>query len=108
VANPFIGYIGTYTKGESKGIYKFTLDTEKKELSEAKVAAELDNPTYVAISKDNQNLYSVVKDGNSGGLAVFSIDEQTGDLQSINQTSDGRTFSVPRQRQQSKPFRRHR
>ncbi|MGG3845165.1 lactonase family protein [Aeribacillus composti] len=90
MANPFIGYIGTYTKGESKGIYKFTLDTEKKEISEAKVAAELDNPTYVAISKDNQNLYSVVKDGNSGGLAVFSIDEQTGDLQSINrQVTEG-------------------
>ena len=26
----FIGYVGTYTKENSEGIYKFTLDTEAK------------------------------------------------------------------------------
>lgn len=28
----FIGYVGTYTKEKSEGIYKFTLDTEAKKL----------------------------------------------------------------------------
>lgn len=26
----YIGYVGTYTKGGSEGIYSFELDTEKK------------------------------------------------------------------------------
>jgi len=71
--NKFNGFIGTYTKGESKGIYSFTLDTENERISDVKLVAELDNPTYVAISKDNQFLYSVVKVGDQGGIAAYSI-----------------------------------
>jgi 6-phosphogluconolactonase len=29
----FIGYVGTYTKSMSKGIYSFVLDTEEKKIS---------------------------------------------------------------------------
>ncbi|MGQ0517645.1 beta-propeller fold lactonase family protein, partial [Bacillus sp. D-CC] len=42
----FIGYVGTYTKENSEGIYKFTLDTEAKKISNVALAAKLDNPTY--------------------------------------------------------------
>lgn len=79
----YIGYIGTYTKGESKGIYTFTLDTKESKLINLKLAAELENPTYLAISQDNHFLYSVVKEGESGGVAAYSISE-TGELQAIN------------------------
>lgn len=80
----FIGYIGTYTKEGSKGIYKFTLDTETRKISQVDLAATLDNPTYVTISKDNQFLYSVVKEGNSGGAAVYSINGETLTLELVN------------------------
>ncbi|MGC4379186.1 lactonase family protein [Fictibacillus sp. Mic-4] len=80
----FIGYVGTYTKGESKGIYSFALDPLHKRLSDVKEAASLDNPTYVTISQDNRYLYSVVKKGESGGAASFSIDSKTGELKRLN------------------------
>lgn len=80
----FIGYVGTYTSGESKGIYSFALDLEAGKLSEVKVAAQLDNPTYLNITKDNQFLYSVIKDGDAGGVAAFSINNPTRELSLIN------------------------
>lgn len=81
--NQYLGYIGTYTKGDSKGIYSFTLNTNEGTIENVKVAAELENPTYVNISNDNRYLYSVVKEGENGGLAAFSIHEN-GELTSIN------------------------
>ncbi|MFO1442572.1 lactonase family protein [Bacillus sp. Bva_UNVM-123] len=80
----FVGLIGTYTKGESKGIYSFTLDTKKGEIAEAALVAELDNPTYLALSHDNHFLYSVVKDGELGGIAAFRVNSQNGELTFIN------------------------
>ncbi|MDQ0218799.1 lactonase family protein [Peribacillus cavernae] len=76
----FIGYVGTYTKGDSKGIYTFTLDTDGQKLSTAKLAAELENPTYVTVSKDNIHLYAVVKQGDYGGAAAYAINGETGEL----------------------------
>lgn len=80
----FIGYVGTYTKENSEGIYKFTLDTEAKKISNVALAAKLDNPTYVTINRNNKYLYSVVKEGESGGVAAYSIDSQTGELKEEN------------------------
>ncbi|MGG5252701.1 lactonase family protein [Neobacillus sp. SM06] len=79
----FKGYVGTYTKGDSKGIYSFTLDTDAKKITNVQVAAELDNPTYLNISEDNQYLYAVVKKGESGGVAGYRISE-SGELTPIN------------------------
>jgi len=79
-----VGYIGTYTKEGSEGIYKFTLDVEARTMSQVDLAATLDNPTYVTVSKDNQYLYSVVKDGDLGGAAVYFINGQTNTLEFVN------------------------
>jgi 6-phosphogluconolactonase len=85
----YTGYIGTYTKGESEGIYSFTLDTDNRTIVDVKVAAKLENPTYLTISSNNRYLYSVVKEGNTGGLAAFSINDN-GELTAINsQFSEG-------------------
>jgi 6-phosphogluconolactonase len=84
VNTKFIGYIGTYTKGSSKGIYTFTLDTQKMKISDVIVAACLDNPTYLNVSEDNRYLYSVVKEGEFGGVAAFSINDQSKELTPLN------------------------
>lgn len=76
------GYIGTYTKADSEGIYTFELDTEKKALSTPKPAAKLGSPTYLNIAKDNEMLYAVVKDGDNGGVAAYRVDGSTGELTS--------------------------
>jgi 6-phosphogluconolactonase len=78
------GYIGTYTKGESKGIYSFILDTENGTLSEPTLVAELENPTYVTISEDNKYLFAVKKEGDQGGAASYSINHQSGELEFLN------------------------
>lgn len=80
----FRGYIGTYTKGDSKGIYTFTLDTEKKELSTPTLAAELENPTYITVTADSQTLYAVGKEGEFGGLSSYKISEENGKLTLLN------------------------
>ncbi|MFE8700247.1 lactonase family protein [Cytobacillus sp. FJAT-54145] len=80
----FLGYVGTYTKGESKGIYSFSLDTDSETITNVKVAAELDNPTYLAVSQDNQFVYSVIKEGDLGGVASYSVNNQTGELTALN------------------------
>lgn len=85
----FKGYIGTYTKGESEGIYSFTLDAASGQIIDVKAAASIDNPTYLTVSPDNQFLYSVAKDGNSGGVAAYTISESR-ELTLINtQLSEG-------------------
>lgn len=79
------GFIGTYTKGESEGIYTFIFDAESGQISDVKLAAKLDNPTYLAISNDNNYLYSIVRDGSQGGVAAFSLERIHGKLQLLNQ-----------------------
>jgi len=83
------GYIGTYTKGDSKGIYRFTLNSTEGKLTDIKAVATLENPTYLNMSSSKEYLYAVVKEGNSGGLAAYSI-SGNGDLTPINrQLSEG-------------------
>ncbi|MED1204447.1 lactonase family protein [Heyndrickxia acidicola] len=80
----FRGFIGTYTKGDSKGIYTFTFNTETKKLEDVKAVAELGNPTYLTISPDNQYLYAVEKDGGSGGVSSYSVNSETGELEFLS------------------------
>ncbi|MDI7743393.1 lactonase family protein [Lysinibacillus fusiformis] len=80
----FIGFIGTYTKEQSEGIYSFTFDTATNKIENIQVAANIDNPTYLAISKDKRFLYSIVQEGSKGGVASFSLDRSTGKLQELN------------------------
>ncbi|HZG73872.1 MAG TPA: lactonase family protein, partial [Chondromyces sp.] len=89
-SNKFIGYVGTYTKGDSKGIYTFALDIEAARIEEVREAAVLENPTYLTINKDNRYLYAVAKEGDKGGVAAYSINNETGELTEINrQLSQG-------------------
>ena len=80
----FIGFIGTYTKGDSEGIYSFVFHADTGKIEEIKVAAKLDNPTYLAISSDNQFLYSVAKEGSKGGVSAFALNNSNGELQLLN------------------------
>lgn len=78
--NSYKGYIGTYTKKESKGIYSFTLDKETGLISNIKLAIETENPTYLTTNYETRKLYSVsnFKDENNnsfGGVSSFTIND---------------------------------
>ncbi|MGN1400655.1 MAG: lactonase family protein [Bacillus sp. (in: firmicutes)] len=85
----YTGYIGTYTKGESKGIYSFTLDTERKKLGNIQLAAELENPTYVAVHPAGNKLYAVSKHGDQGGVSSYDIGEGAELMLSGTQLTEG-------------------
>lgn len=88
--NKLTAYVGTYTTGESKGIYRFTLDLLTGKIENINLAAEIGNPTYLCIDKNNKYLYSVAKVENAGGVASFSIDADSEKLALINyQISEG-------------------
>jgi 6-phosphogluconolactonase len=82
-------YIGTYTDGDSKGIYRSELDLATGELSPAELVAELENPSFLALSPTRDFLYSVCEteefNGESGGgVAAFKIGAD-GSLAKLNE-----------------------
>jgi 6-phosphogluconolactonase len=87
-------YLGTYTnKGSSKGIQRCELDLATGMLSAPEVAAEMTNPSFVALSPDGKTLYAVGEVGGGpkaeGGVAAFRVDPKTGGLTKLNELSTG-------------------
>lgn len=72
-------FVGTYTDGDSEGIYTYAFDAKTGELSNQKLAAKLTNPSYLAISEDKNNLYAVQEtadfDSLGGGVTAFSLND---------------------------------
>ncbi|QAA34321.1 lactonase family protein [Clostridium manihotivorum] len=66
-------YVGTYTYGDSKGLYSFELNHETCKTSNLQLVAELSHPTYVATCKEKNLLYSVIKQEDLGGTRAFKI-----------------------------------
>ena len=90
-------YIGTYTgstgAGEtSKGIYLSQLNPDTGALSKVELAAEVKNPSFLAIHPNHKFLYAVneVSDSDgkpTGAVSAFAIDATSGKLKLLNQQS---------------------
>ena len=79
----YVAYVGTYTHENVVGIHVYDVDPTGGRLTERSVA-EINNPSYLCVSKDGKFLYSIADEG----VASFSIDEN-GDLTKINQAGIG-------------------
>jgi len=75
-------YLGTYTDGESKGIYQYSLSSDGT-LSKAGLMAKADNPSFLALSPDGRYLLGVNEVSNA---------EQTGFVSSYRIGKDTLTF----------------
>lgn len=89
-----IVYVGTYTGQQSKGIYAYRFDAATGEAEALGLAAEAQNPAFLAIDPANRRLYAALEVANfqgkrAGGVAGFAIDTATGKLTPINQVSSG-------------------
>jgi len=63
-------YLGTYTKKtSSKGIYTGVLDTETGKLGPVTLAAEAENPSFLAVSPDGAFVYAVEESAVSAAAA---------------------------------------
>jgi 6-phosphogluconolactonase len=81
-------YIGTYTRGGSKGIYAYRFNPAAGKLTEVGVAAETPNPSFLWTTPDGKRLYAV-GEGQQGTITAFSIDRASGKLTQINDQPTG-------------------
>lgn len=73
-AVPVSFYVGTYTHtGKSQGIYRGTLDTATGAMGPLTLAAEIDDPSFLAISADGRFLYAASEKGSGGSITAFSL-----------------------------------
>ena len=91
-AKELLAYFGTYTRGDSKGIYCYRFDLGSGKLTAAGVTEGVANPSFLAIHPSGKYLYAVseVADSNGkpgGAVAAFTLDRKTGQLQLLNQQS---------------------
>jgi 6-phosphogluconolactonase len=95
VSRKFIVYVGTYAGAKSKGIYAFRFDAATGRLTPLGLAAETQDPSFLAIHPNNKFLYAVNEvdafggKKNNGGVSAFVIDAQTGKLRLLNQQGTG-------------------
>jgi 6-phosphogluconolactonase len=87
-------FVGTYTRGESKGIYLCQLDPATGKLTAPELVAETPSPSFLALHPSRPLLYAVgemglSKGAKTGGVSAFTIDAKTGKLTLLNQQSSG-------------------
>jgi 6-phosphogluconolactonase len=86
--------VGTYTRGDSRGIYRFRLDPGEERVEPPSLAAESTNPAFLAPHPGGRLLYSVNEMGEfegrpTGAVSAFALDPETGALELLNQVSSG-------------------
>jgi 6-phosphogluconolactonase len=90
---PYIVYVGTYTnKTASKGIYAYLFDPGIGKLSPLGVAAESEDPSFLAVHPSGKYLYAVNETDHfgaqkSGAVSSFAIDPKTGTLTLLSQVT---------------------
>jgi 6-phosphogluconolactonase len=89
---PVTVYVGTYTDGTSRGIYRFTFDPASGATTEPVLAVETKNPSFLALHPNGRFLYAVgeistFEGAKTGAVSAFAIDPKTGDLTLLNQKS---------------------
>ncbi|WP_174549210.1 lactonase family protein [Novosphingobium rosa] len=85
--------IGTYTGGQSKGIYLYRFDEQTGRIAPTPVQiTPAENPSWLTLSHDHRFLYAVDENGEGqrdpvGRVSAFALDATTGRLTFLNRTS---------------------
>jgi 6-phosphogluconolactonase len=92
--SPLFLYVGTYTDGDSRGIYRFRFDDATGRLTPDGVAAETLSPSFLIADPQGRFLFAVNESesfggAQSGGVSAFRIDRTTGGLTLLNQQASG-------------------
>lgn len=82
--NLTIGFIGTYTKNESQGLYKFSFNLNTGKIESVNLAYKIENPTYLALDKERHILYSTCKINDRAGVSSFKFWQEKDNLDLIN------------------------
>ncbi len=84
----FTVYLGTYTRGNSKGIYGCRFDAAKGTLSPPELAAEMANPSFLVLAPNGRFLYAVGESAN-GTVKAFAVEPGTMKLAALNEQTSG-------------------
>ncbi len=81
-------YVGTYTKKDSKGIYRYALSPEGK-LKKIGLVAITENPSFIALSPDKKYVLAVneVANENTGFISSYAVEKDS--LVFISKSSSG-------------------
>ena len=60
--------LGTYTRGESEGVYQVELNQAEKKLENLSLIAKVGSPTYLAKNDQEDILYAIVNEEGEGGI----------------------------------------
>lgn len=91
MANSLYLLIGTYTTGESDGIYVYRFDTVNGSSDYLSQSTSVENPSYLVLSKDGNRVFSVTEnDDSSSCVNSFTFDRKTSVLSlESSQPTDG-------------------
>jgi 6-phosphogluconolactonase len=89
-SDPVTVYVGTYTDGTSRGIYRAIFDPATGSMTAPVLAAETKNPSFLALHPGGRFLYAVGEieafaGQRTGAVSAFAVDAKTGDLALLNQ-----------------------
>ncbi|WP_206244357.1 lactonase family protein [Novosphingobium terrae] len=93
LAAPVPLLIGTYTGGESKGIYLYHFDEQTGHIAPSPVqVTSAENPSWLTLSQDRRFLYAVDENGEGqrdpvGRVSAYRLDAASGRLSFLNRTS---------------------
>jgi 6-phosphogluconolactonase len=87
-------YFGTYTGPKSQGIYVSRFEAATGRLTPPQLAAEMENPTFLAVAPGGRFLYAVSEvdhlgGKNTGAVKAYAVDAATGKLTGLNQQISG-------------------
>jgi 6-phosphogluconolactonase len=88
----YLVYVGSYTRGDAKGIHAYRFDSSGGTLTPLGLAGETPNPSFLAIHPNHRYLYSVseiseYEGKKAGAVAAFAINPETAKLTFLNKVS---------------------
>ena len=84
--------VGTQTSGTSKGIYAYSFDSSTGELKLVGLAAEADNPTFLALAPNRRtvlvaNEVDTYEGKSSGAVSSYTLDRAKARLTKVNEVA---------------------
>jgi len=84
--------VGTQTSGTSKGVYSYSFDPATGALRQIGLAAEADNPTFLALAQNRRtvlvaNELDTYEGKSSGAVSIYTLDRANARLIKINEVA---------------------
>ena len=77
---------GSYTSGDSRGVYRFNYNTQTQSFSQPTLLTEMKNPSFGAMSSDATRMY-FVEEGREGQVRSFKQNFENASITEVNALS---------------------